>query len=281
LEIGVLYQLHLLGADTGVPIEVLRSSNGRVHVSGTVPTDVLRDEIRKQLGGLAGHELLDLRIVSSRDLRFAPGGLHGSVPIEAYEVTQPGFAADERIRRYFSAEGLSGDRLDAAVAQFSRDALQHAQRALQHAYALDRLGGSVSAEELGTMRLPAQQEWTGMVDSHATGLDAELRSLHAQLAAIWSTGDEPATMNREAMSIDDPVQFARVAAVLLRQVRDLNRHTGEFFASSGKTMGNTNLNASIQTIMDTIPLEQAEDVVAFATRLSRLERSQQISAQTR
>jgi hypothetical protein len=64
-------------------------------------------------------------------------------------------------------------------------------------------------------------------------------------------------------------------------VRDLNRHTGEFFASSGKTMGNTNLNASIQTIMDTIPLEQAEDVVAFATRLSRLERSQQISAQTR
>jgi hypothetical protein len=77
------------------------------------------------------------------------------------------------------------------------------------------------------------------------------------------------------------VQFARVAAVLLRQVRDLNRHTGEFFASSGKTMGNTNLNASIQTIMDTIPLEQAEDVVAFATRLSRLERSQQISAQTR
>jgi len=159
--------------------------------------------------------------------------------------------------------------------------LQHAQRALQHAYALDRLGGSVSAEELGTMRLPAQQEWTGMVDSHATGLDAELRSLHAQLAAIWSTGDEPATMNREAMSIDDPVQFARVAAVLLRQVRDLNRHTGEFFASSGKTMGNTNLNASIQTIMDTIPLEQAEDVVAFATRLSRLERSQQISAQTR
>ena len=49
LEIGVLYQLHLLGADTGVPIEVLRSSNGRVHVSGTVPTDALRDEIGKQL----------------------------------------------------------------------------------------------------------------------------------------------------------------------------------------------------------------------------------------
>ena len=281
LEIGVLYQLHLLGADTGVPIEVLRSSNGGVRVSGTVPTDTLRDEIDKQLRSLAGHELLDLRIVSSRDLKFSPGGFHGSVPVEAYEVTQPGFAADERIRKYFSAQGLSGDRLDAAVAQFSRDALQHAQRALQHAYALDRLGSSVSAEELRTMRLPAQAQWTGMVDSHATGLEGELRSLHVQLAAIWSTGVEPAAMNREAMSIDDPVQFLRAAAELLRQVRDLNRRTGDFFASNGKTMSDANLNASIQTIMDTIPLEQAEDVVAFSTRLSRLERSQQISAQTR
>ena len=49
----------------------------------------------------------------------------------------------------------------------------------------------------------------------------------------------------------------------------------------GKTVDEANLNASIRTIIDTIPLEQAEDVVAFATRLSRLERSQQISAQTR
>jgi DNA-directed RNA polymerase specialized sigma24 family protein len=281
LEIGVLYQLHMLGADTALPIEVLRSSDGRVHVSGTVPTDALRDQIAKQLSGLAGHELLDLRIVSSRDLRLAPGGSHGHVPVEAYEVTQPGFAADERIRRYFSVEGLSGDRLDVAVAQFSRDALQHAQRALQHAYALDRLGSSVSAPELRTVGLPAQKEWTGMVDSHAAGLETELRSLHTQLASIWSTGDEPATMDREAMSIDDPVQFARVAAVLLRQVRDLNRHTGEFFASNGKTMSDTNLAASIQTIIETIPLEQAEDVVAFATRLNRLEKSQQVSAQTR
>jgi DNA-directed RNA polymerase specialized sigma24 family protein len=281
LEIGALYQLQTLGADTGVPIEVLRSSNGRLQVSGTVPTDALRDEIVRQLSGLAGHELLDLRIVSSRGLKVTPGGRRGSVPVEAYEVTQPGFAADERIRRYFSAEGVSGSRLDAAVAQFSRDALQHAQRALQHAYALDRLGSSVSAEELRAMKLPAQKEWTGMVDSHATGLEAELRSLHVQLAEIWSTGDEPAPMNREAMSIDDPVQFARVAAVLLRQMRELNRHTGEFFASSGKTMSETNLNASIQTIMDTIPLEQVENVVAFTTRLSQSQRNQHISAQTR
>jgi DNA-directed RNA polymerase specialized sigma24 family protein len=281
LEIAALYQLQRLDADTGVPIEVVRSADGHVRVSGTVPTDLLRADILRRLNGLSGHELLDIRIVSSRGSKLIPGGLHGSAPVEAYEVTQPGFAAGERIRRHFAAQNLSGDRLDAAVAQFSIDALQHAQRSLQHAYALDRLGSSVSVDELHAMSLPAQKEWTAMVDTHATGLEAELRSLHAQLAAIRFTGQRPAILHHEAMSIDDPAQFARVAAGLLAQVRDLNRRTGESFASNGKTLGDANLDASLKTIMDTIPLEQAEDVVAFTARLNRLERSQQASAKAR
>jgi hypothetical protein len=48
----------------------------------------------------------------------------------------------------------------------------------------------------------------------------------------------------------------------------LNRQAGGLFTSSGKAMSDTNLNASLQTIMDTIPLQQAEDVAAFAVRLS-------------
>jgi hypothetical protein len=35
-----------------------------------------------------------------------------------------------------------------------------------------------------------------------------------------------------------------------------------------RTMNDTNLNASLQTIMDTIPLQQAEDLASFAVRLS-------------
>ncbi len=280
LEIAVLYRLHSLGADTGIPIEVLRTPDGRVRVSGMVATDTLKASIDTHLGGLARHELLDLRIRSSREIKVPAGDPHRSSVVEAYEVTQPGFAADVRIRRKFAANGLSGERLDAAVAQFSRDALHHAQRALQHAYALDRLGSSVSTAELRTVRLTAQQQWTAMVNDHAAGLETELRSLYGQLAEV-SADAEPAAFNKEAMRIDDPGQFANIAGLLVRQVRDLNRQTGEFFTSSGKPLSDTNLNASTRTIMDTIPLQQAEDVAAFAIRLGRLERDQTISAQTR
>jgi hypothetical protein len=280
LEIAVLYQLHLLGADTGIPIEVLRTPDGRVRVSGMVATDTLKATIDTHLGGLARHELLDLKILSSREIMVPVGGPNRSSAVEAYEVAQPGFAADVRIRRKFAANGLSGERLDAAVAQFSRDALHHAQRALQHAYALDRLGSSISTAELRTVRLTAQQQWTGMVNDHAAGLETELRSLYGQLAEVSADAD-PAAVNKETMRIDDPGHFAKIAGLLVRQVRDLNRRTGEFFTSSGKPLSDTNLNASTRTIMDTIPLQHAEDVAAFAIRLGRLERDLTISAQTR
>jgi hypothetical protein len=42
-------------------------------------------------------------------------------------------------------------------------------------------------------------------------------------------------------------------------------------------MNDTNLNASLQTIMDTIPLQQPEEVASFAVRLS----GQESAAQTR
>jgi hypothetical protein len=82
-------------------------------------------------------------------------------------------------------------------------------------------------------------------------------------------------------AINDPGQFVRIAGLLVRQVRHLNRETGEFFTSSGKPMSDTNLDASARTVMDTITLQQAEDVAAFAARLDRLGSDQRVSAQTR
>ena len=127
LQIAVLYQLHELGADTGHPSKWLRTPEGRLRVSGTVNDDALKQAIDTQLQNLEGHERLDLSIVSFREIMI-PSASKRSTAVEAYEVTQPGFAADMRIRGYFQTKGLSGGRLDVAVALFSRDALQHAQR---------------------------------------------------------------------------------------------------------------------------------------------------------
>jgi DNA-directed RNA polymerase specialized sigma24 family protein len=281
LEIAVLYQLHSLGADTGIPIEVLRTPGGRIRVSGTVAAEGLKQAIDNRLRDLAGHQLLDLRLVSSREIKVPFSGSNRSTPVDAYEVTQPGFAGDLRIRSYFQARGLSGQPLDAAVAQFSKDALQHAQLALQHAYAVDRLGSSLSAEEMRAISLNTRKEWAEMVNHHATELAAELHTLRDQLAEISSMAAGPSAPKTDGMGIDDPTQFAKRSGLLLRQVRELNGQVGEFFTSSGRAASQENLNASLQTIMDTIPLQQAEEVVEFAARLGSSAGGKKIATQTR
>jgi DNA-directed RNA polymerase specialized sigma24 family protein len=281
LEIAVLYQLHSLGADTGIPIEVLRTADGRIRVSGTVAAEGLKQAIDNRLRDLAGHQLLDLRLVSSHEIKVPFSGSSRSAPVDAYDVTQPGFAGDLRIRSYFQARGLSGQPLDAAVAQFSKDALQHAQLALQHAYAVDRLGSSLPAEEMRAIGLNTREEWAEMVNRHATELAAELRTLHDQLAEISSVAAGPGAPKTEEMGIDDPTQIAKRSGLLLRQVRELNGQVGEFFTSSGRSASQENLNASLKTIMDTIPLRQAEEVAEFAARLGGAAGGKKIATQTR
>ena len=281
LEIAVLYQLHSLGADTGIPIEVLRTPDGRIRVSGTVAAEGLKQAIDNRLRDLAGRQLLDLRLVSSREIKVPLSGSNRSTPVDAYEVTQPGIAGDLRIRSYFQARGLSGQPLDAAVAQFSKNALQHAQLALQHAYAVDRLGSSLSAEEMRAVSLNTRKEWAEMVNRHATELAAELRTLHDQLAEISSMAAGPSVPKTEEMGIDDPTQFAKRSGLLLRQVRELNGQVGEFFTSSGRAASQEHLNASLETIMDTIPLRQAEEVAEFAARLGSSAGGKTIATQTR
>jgi hypothetical protein len=56
---------------------------------------------------------------------------------------------------------------------------------------------------------------------------------------------------------------------------------GEFFTSSGRAASQENLNASLKTIMDTIPLRQAEEVAEFAARLGSSTGGKKIATQTR
>ena len=120
-----------------------------------------------------------------------------------------------------------------------------------------------------------------MVNRHAKELATELRSLHAQMAEISSAGSEPGAPDTGAISIDDPAQFAKTSGLLLRQVRELNRQVGEFFTSSGRTASQENLNASLKTIMDTIPVRQAEEIAEFAARLGSSSGGNKIVTQSR
>jgi hypothetical protein len=170
------------------------------------------------------------------------------------------------LRSHFQAKGLSGEQLDSAVVTFSHDALEHAQLALQHAYALDRLGRALSTTELGSVTVSSQQQWTEMLHQHASALQEQLLAIRGQLGQL-SAAATPDTTGGFG-PIEDPPQFSQAAGQLLQRVQELNRHVSNVFASGTSGEGQTSEDDLVAGIIKVIPLQPSTEIKSFAMELS-------------
>lgn len=274
-QIRALHQLSKLGADIGEPIEVTRTTDGRIRVAGTVANDGRRQQIGSALSSLPDQQFLELRLAAPRDLHMpAPGmgsKLHSATSV--YSFAQTDAPATTVLRKYFGAKGWTGERIDAAVAQFSQDALGHTQRALQHAYALNRLGSAFTSVELNAVSPDSKRQWAEMAAQHASALESELRGLDEQLKPIAPPDGNPSQSETSHIQIDNPGQFARAAGHLLRQTQNLNSCVGNSFASgpAGKTTERP--EALLLDALHSIPLRNATDVADFSARLASSEKT--------
>jgi DNA-directed RNA polymerase specialized sigma24 family protein len=273
LQIAVLYELNELGADTGEPIEVTRTSDGHIRISGTVADESRKREISTGLETLPGHKLLDIRLAAQGDLRVPSSATRwGTAPVtNVYSVTQSEAPADTLLQKYFAGKGWTGERAKSAAAQFSQDALRHSQRALQHAYALARLGNSFTGAELQSVGQNSDRQWAEMTARHVTVLENELRELREQLCQVEPTNSQLVASGGRSVQMDTPQDFAVAARGLLRQTQNLNRGIGKAF-TAGPT-GNEAPDADSQIIesIHLIPTQDAARMAAFATRLANSE----------
>ena len=176
------------------------------------------------------------------------------------------------LRKHFGAGGLSGEQLDSAVVTFSHNALEHGQRALQHAYALDRLGRALSASELQSVSLTSQQQWTEMVHQHASDLEQQLVGLHDQLGQLSPSAAALPNADAGSVPIANPLQFSQASNRLLQQVQELNRRISNVFASGtsseDQTSKDDSMADSFDAILKVIPTQQARGISSFALELS-------------
>jgi DNA-directed RNA polymerase specialized sigma24 family protein len=272
LQIAVLYQLNLLGADIAEPIEVKRTDDGTLRVSGAISDNPLRAQIAARLRALPNHRLLDLKLFSPHELRMHASHTPQSPATRIYEIDQSKSAADALLRKHFEAKGLSGEQLDSAVVTFSHIALEHGQRALQHAYALARLGRAISASELPSVSLTSQQQWTEMVHQHASDLEQKLVGLHDQLRQLSNSATALPNADAESVPIANPLQFSQASNRLLRQVQELNRRISNVFApgtsSEDQTDRDDSMADSFDAILKLVPMKQARGINSFAMELS-------------
>jgi DNA-directed RNA polymerase specialized sigma24 family protein len=272
LQIAVLYELNRLSADTAEPIEVKRTDGGTLEVSGAISDNTLKARIAARLRALPNHRLLDLELFSPHELRMPASHAPQGAATRVYEIDQSKSGADALLRKHFQAKGLSGEQLDSAVVTFSRNALEHGQRSLQHAYALARLGRALSSSELQSVSLASQQQWTEMVHQHASGLEQQLMAIHGQLSELSTSAPALPAADAGSIPIANPVQFNQAANRLQQEVQELNRGVSKVFApgASGEeqTGEDDSVLNSFDAILKAIPLQQAREINSFVMELT-------------
>jgi DNA-directed RNA polymerase specialized sigma24 family protein len=270
LQIAVLYELNKLGADIGEPIEIKKTADGRILVSGTVADNVHKQLIDSALNTLPDRQLLEIRLASQGDFKIPVRVPHATAHsgVGAYNLVQATAPVDALLHEYFAGKGLTGDAANSAVAEFSCSALEHGQQALQHAYALDRLGDSFTPNELRAIGPVQQQQWAAMVTRHASALQAELRALHEQLAQLVPGGSQLPAPDGDTAPIGTPENFARSARELLYQTQTMNRAVGAAFSSGPGGSEIQDSHSLIAVAIQSIPLPGAEELAAFGSRLA-------------
>jgi DNA-directed RNA polymerase specialized sigma24 family protein len=282
LHIAVLYQLNNLNADASEPLEVEQTPDAHIRITGMVADDDRKQQLLSRLDLLDDHQLLQTEIVSPNDVqkrgKKSPRTLTGSVSM--YDVGQTKPPADAALRAYFQTQGLSNEPLDAAVSGFSREALGHAQRALQNAAALRRLSVTFSTSELRSVGLASQQQWTEMVAKHAAALEVELRALHEQLARLSPSPEQLPGANDAGSAIETPAELARAADQILAKTKSLDQSVSSVFASSQSSDAPpANIQSLIAATNDAIPLQNAVDITSFAVQLNSSGRTAEINRQ--
>jgi DNA-directed RNA polymerase specialized sigma24 family protein len=264
LQVEVLYAMFSLNADTGEPIDVTAMPDGRVRIQGTIADTQLLSAFKARIKSLAEADRIVLEV---RTVAQASEWAHRPKSVVQETITTGGEApAAPLVRAACAKRGLTGEAQLNAETEFSAAALAHAQSALQHAYALDRLGRILATRDASSLTPDARLQWTQMVEDHSSKAKAELQALHAQLDSL---GIAAPTMSS---SLNDPVTdlagFVRAAGKLRVRAEAVNRRVIDLFAGRAANMTPHQVQDAIANLLGELPTGEAGQLDSAAARLA-------------
>ena len=263
LEVSVLFELFIQKADVGQPIEVTPASDGRIRVTGTLGDGQLLLAIQEGILALPNSGRVDFQI---RSLKEAASAVHREkAHSEELVGTNGGAPGAGLVRAAMIARGLKGEALNSAEQEFAASALSHTQAALQHAYALDRLGMVLRQVGPSSLDSDSRVKWAQMVDQHSAAAIRELHALRLQLDSVSTGINEIPSL--DAHGIADGAAFVRATSDLRAKTQSVNEQVVELFAGSAASIPPTLAQDSIVRLRGALPVIEARRVSSFADRL--------------
>src|ERR1700722_12578958 len=265
LQVEILYALFSLNADTGEPLDVTPTPDGRVRVQGTITDTKLLSALRIRINSLAEVDRIVLQI---QTVTQAAKGMHRPKSIPQETITAGGEApAEQLVRAALAKSALTRDAQPSGLTVFSVAALTHGQLALQHAYALDRLGRILATSDPSSLTPDARLQWTQMVKDHSSKARTELEALRSQLNSLGIA--TPAVSSSVIVPVTDPVGFARAAAGLRAEAEAVNRRVIDLFAGTAANIAPDQVQRAIVNLLGELPIGEAGQLDFAAARLAK------------
>lgn len=183
LEVEALQLLNQVGADLGEQVSVKRTGDGILEITGIVEPAPRKAEIINALEPIANNPAVRIEIqtvteaVAQQQQRSRTKALPPPATEQKVEINSGSMAAESALRSYFNS--------DEQARQFAARMVSRSRQAMSHLYALKRLAGQFSAEELHTLSPAARDKWLALIRTHARAYQQGVAGLRQELQPIF------------------------------------------------------------------------------------------------
>lgn len=235
LEVEALQLLNQVGADLGEQINVKRTSEGTLQITGIVETEQRKTEILNALAPLTSNPAVRIEIQTVAEAVAKQSHTPTPSPsTRAVEIEGNTMAAEPELRAYFAREG--GDT-EAAVRRFAARMVGLSNQGMDHLWAMKRLLNQLSPEELRSLTPEARAKWLGLIRAHARSYQQRTQSLRRELQPIFFPSQSTAGGSAEGAGIVDTNELARFVEQLFELGSSNDRVIrSAFTASTGGVM---------------------------------------------
>ena len=263
LQVAILFELYRLRVDTASPIDMKVIEGDHIRLSGTVPSKQLLTAIRDRVFMLRDSDRVDFGIRLASDA--ASTKRLGTTPVQELQGNDREAPAAAFVQRAVRSRGMTSSQLKDAEEQFTVGVLSHAQAALQHAYALERLGNLAHKAQPGALELRSRSEWTAMVEHHSITMSTELQALTLQLNSLPYDAIKP--MAQDLQPIEDVEDFYRTASLIRERMQRVNVQVMELFASGSVHLTEAGVPMAILQLREDLPAMDVERATRFAANI--------------
>jgi DNA-directed RNA polymerase specialized sigma24 family protein len=219
LMLAALEVLDHLGPDTEEFVDVDRLPDGRVDVSGVLPTNAQQDSIARLFLPLRREGRLHLDLHSNQGMSIARTPTDRPLQIDSTEpvpVESAKIPFDRALRAGLSVQGIAGTALEDRVRELAGETVDDVSMAHREAWNIQQIAAEdFNADDLAHLQPKDQALWLALLRRHTQLLDRELARLDMDLEFLRPRHpQESGTLGGEVPLLTNTTELAGAAKQL-------------------------------------------------------------------